>query len=364
MSTIQFYLASVVLVIGLHQEGLAQLSIGSSSAVTVKGDVSARGSVNNASGQTNLSEATLVVVGANQTLSSSSPLVLRGLIVDGGGTKTTQGDWTITNDLVFSSGIVTIGSGRILYSGSEVLSGSPTSFVNGQFFQRGTGTRFFPIGVGNAYAPMAFGSVQQGNVDLGVRVFASNAALSLPLDISAIATNRYWEVTASGGTFSGSGVSLFVPGSSIDAASKLVVVQSDAVGGDAVNLGGGITGDFVVSFQSAAKPILTLGIVETVELQIKDLITPFNLDDINDYLKIVNIEFTSENTVTLLDRWGVVVKSWKNFRNYDDPNNPNIDSFDFSRLSPGNYICVLEYRLTPDGPQQKLTQMISVLKGN
>jgi hypothetical protein len=364
MSTIQFYLASVVLVIGLHQEGLAQLTIGSSSTVAVKGDVSARGSVNNASSQTNLSEATLVLVGTNQTLSSSTPLVLRGLIVDGGGTKTTQGDWTITNDLVFSSGIVTIGSGRILYTGSEALSGSPASFVNGQFFQRGTGTRFFPIGVGNAYAPMAFGSVQQGNVDLGVRVFASNASLSLPLDVSAIASNRYWEVTASGGTFSGSGVSLFVPGSSIDAASKLIVVQSDAVGGDAVNLGGGITGNFVVSFQSAAKPILTLGIVETVELQIKDLITPFNNDDINDYLKIVNIEFTSENSVTLLDRWGVAVKSWKNFRNYDDPNNPNIDSFDFSRLSPGNYICVLEYRLTPDGPQQKLTQMISVLKGN
>jgi len=348
----------------LIQSVFAQTTISSNTIVIAKGEISIRGSFGNNSAQTNFNETYLLLKGASQTLNTSSPLTLRGLTVEGGSTKTLQGEWTITNDLVFTSGIVTIGSGKILYSGSDVLSGNPASFVNGQLFQRGTGTRFYPIGVGNVYAPMAFGSVQQGNIDLGVRAFAANASLSLPLDVSAIATNRYWEVNTAGGTFSGSGVSLYVPGSSIDAASQLIVVQADAVGGDAVNLGGGVTGDFVVSFDPAVQPILTLGIVETVELQIKDLITPFNSDEINDFLKIDNIQFTSENTVTLLDRWGVVVKTWTNFRNYDDPNDPNTDAFDFSRLSPGNYICVVQYRLTPSSPKQEMTQMISVLKGN
>jgi len=95
-----------------------------------------------------------------------------------------------------------------------------------------------------------------------------------------------------------------------------------------------------------------------------DLITPFNADDINDQLKIVNIEYTFENKVTLLDRWGVPVKEWKNFRNYDDSNNPNTDNFDFTKLSPGNYICVLQYQLSAGAPEEKQSQMITVLKGN
>ena len=95
-----------------------------------------------------------------------------------------------------------------------------------------------------------------------------------------------------------------------------------------------------------------------------DLITPFNSDNINDKLKIVNIEYTFENKVTLLDRWGVPVREWKNFRNFDDPTNPNTDTFDFTKLSPGNYICVLEYTLSADAPKEKLNQMISVLKAN
>ncbi|NJM26917.1 MAG: hypothetical protein HC859_17045, partial [Bacteroidia bacterium] len=158
-------------------------------------------------------------------------------------------------------------------------------------------------------------------------------------------------------------VSLYYAGTSVENAQPLVVIQADSPSGTALNLGGGIVGDFVGSFSAASKPILTVGVGEKVNLQIMDLITPFNADAFNDKLRIINVEYTFDNKVTLLDRWGVVVKTWSNFRNYDDPTNPSGDAFDFTRLSPGNYICVLEYRLTQDSPREKLTQMITVLKG-
>jgi hypothetical protein len=341
----------------------AQLTISSNSTLKANGDVSVRGSVNNNSSQTDLSSAHVVLTGANQTLNTSAPLSLAALSVTGGGTKTLQGEWTITQDLAFTQGIVTIGTGKLRYTGSTALNGNSGSFVNGILFQRGTGLRFFPIGVGSAYAPMAFGSIQDGAIDIGVQVFASNPSLTLPPDLSAIATNRYWEVTTSG-AIRGSAVSLYVPGSSIDGSQRITVAEADALGGTAVNLGGGISDDFAVSFSSATKPILTLGIAESVDLRINDLITPYNSDDINDKLKIFNINYTYQNTVTLLDRWGVPVKKWTNFTNYDDPANPNTDTFDFSGLSPGNYICVLEYQLSADAPKETMTQMISVLKGN
>ena len=341
----------------------AQITVAPNTTAKVTGELSFNTSFNNNSSESRiLTDAHLFLTGNNQTLNTSSPVSLQTLTVDGGGTKTLQGEWTVTRDLTFTQGIVTIGSGKLVYEGASTLEGHSGSFVNGVLFQRGTGTRFYPIGAGTTYAPMAFGNIQDGSAFVGVRAFTSGASLTLPPDINAIANNRYWEVTTSA-PIRGSSVSLYTPGSSIDASQQLAVVEADdANGATAINLGGGVTGDFVVSFDPATKPILTIGITETVDLRINDLITPFTADDINDKLKIVNIHYTFENTVTLLDRWGVPVKKWKNFSNYDDPTNPNTDNFDFSGLSPGNYICVLEYHLTVDSPKKTMTQMISVLK--
>jgi hypothetical protein len=344
-------------------ESRAQVTVSSSTNFSAKGELTLRGSFNNSSNQLDLSSTHLNLVGTNQTLVSRDPISVQSLSVEGGGNKTFQGNWTFTRNITFTQGLVVPGTGKIVYTGSSVLNGNTNSFVNGIFYQRGTGTRFFPIGSGSTYAPMAFGSVEQADAEVGVRVANSNASLQLPEDVSSISSNRYWEVSSSG-ALPKSGVSLYFPGTSVDAAQQLVVVEADNSGGTGTNLGGGISNDFVISLEPASKSILTIGVGEKVDLRVNDLITPFNADEVNDQLKILNIEFTVENTVTLLDRWGAPVKSWKNFRNYDDPVNPNTDNYDFTQLSPGNYICVLEYRLSQGGPLEKVTQMITVLKGN
>jgi hypothetical protein len=342
----------------------AQTTIRTGSEVKVKGVMSAQGLLVNNSDKLDVTEAQLTFTGTNQTLSTTAPLAIQGLSIEGGGTKTLKGDWTVTNNLTLTQGTLTTLTGKILYTGTTALSGSDDSYITGILYQRGTGTRFYPIGVGNTYMPMSLNAVKEDAIEIGVQGFTAGANLTLPLDLSAIASNRYWEVTPSG-TFSGTTVSLYVPGASIDAASKLVAVEAEnPTTGTAVNLGGGINGDFVTSFTPATQPILTIGIAESIDLKIMDLITPFNADNVNDRLKIVNVEYVFRNKVTLLDRWGVVVKEWTDFRNYDDANNPNQDNFDFGKLGPGNYICILQYQLSAGAPEEQLTQMISVLKGN
>jgi hypothetical protein len=357
---------AIIFLIGISSPCLlAQTTINTGSEVKVKGLISTRASLSNGSDQTDFTEAQVNLTGTNQTLTTRSPITIQSLTIEGGGVKTTQGEFIISNALIFTNGIVTPATGKLLYTGATILTGNVGSYVNGTLNQRGTGVRFFPIGVGSTYMPMSLNNIEDGNAEIGVTGFASGVSLTLPATLTAIASNRYWSVDARGGSVRATSASLYVPGSSIDASQKLVVVEAEsASGGTAINLGGGVTDDFVTSFSPATKPILTIGVGEKVDMRIMDLITPFNIDNINDKLKIINIEITYENKVTLLDRWGVLVKEWKNFRNYDDADNPNNDGYDFSKLSPGNYICVLEYKLSADAPLEKVNQMISVLKGN
>jgi hypothetical protein len=365
MSSLKYLFVLAMLVGLIPLTGSSQTVIRSGTELKVKGLVSTTGSVFNSSDKTDLREAQLTLTGANQTLSTTSPLTIQELTIEGGGVKTTSGELTVTGNMIFTDGIVTPSTGKILYTGSTTLSSNPASYVNGPFYQRGTGVRYFPTGTGTTYMPMKLIEIEDGNAEIRVTPFATGTSLDLPANLSSLASDRHWEVDVNGGSVRAAGASLYYTGSSIDASQRLVVVEADDVSGaTAINLGGGVSGDFVASFSPATKRILTIGIAEKVDMRIMDLITPFNSDNINDQLKIVNIEYTYENKVTLLDRWGVPVKEWSNFRNYDNVTNPNTDPFDFTKLSPGNYICVLQYKLSADAPEEKINQMISVLKGN
>lgn len=335
----------------------AQLTIASGSVVKISGQLSMKGAIENNSAQADFSAAHLFLTGTNQMLTSTSPVILQGLTIEGGGTKTATGEWTVTRDLLFTQGIYSPGSGKLTYSGATTLGDNPNSFVNGTLFQRGTGIRFYPIGIGSTYIPMRFNDIQDAVVEVGVTAFTSGANLALPPDITDLANNRHWEIVVNGGSMPASSASLYIPGSSVEGLQPLVVVEADnASGAMAINMGGGVIDPYVTSFSPITKPILTIGIGEKVDIQILDLITPYNGDNTNDKLQIINVDYATQNKVTLLDRWGVVVKEWVDYRNGD--------SFDFSTLSPGNYICVLEYQLTPSSPREKLSQMVSILKGN
>jgi hypothetical protein len=124
----------------------------------------------------------------------------------------------------------------------------------------------------------------------------------------------------------------------------------------------GITdGITITSRKKVTKPFVAIAGSVEVDLVIHDIITPFMEDGVNDFLYVQNIDKFMVNKVTLLDRWGVPVHEWKNFTNYTDPLTPNQDGYDFKKLSPGSYICIVEYGDGETGMSKK-SQMVTVLK--
>ncbi len=100
---------------------------------------------------------------------------------------------------------------------------------------------------------------------------------------------------------------------------------------------------------------------EGITLTVNSFITPNSGDEENNVLYIQNVEFFPENTVKLIDRWGIPVKSWTNFSNYGSTSAEQAD-FDFTSLSIGSYICIVEYINGMNGEKKSETQMITVLK--
>lgn len=284
--------------------------------------------------------------------------------------RLTNGDVTVNNTLAigqgieFNSGLLTPGAnGRIVYAGesSELTGASENSFVNGVFYQVGGGGRFYPVGSGSFYAPATFDNIGTSEA-IGVRVVESSANLSVPSsDVLSIINSHYWELVADDPSFIGAvntRVSLSLNNVPPLSEGSYAVMEGAATGSVANNLRYFSVDDSqVTSLDAVTSPVITIGTIKEITLKVRDLITPYLLDGENDKLYIEQIDAFDFNTVTLLDRWGVVVKRWENYTNEIQ--------YDFSQLGPGNYIVVVEYgNLAEGGTLNKVSQMVTVLKTN
>jgi hypothetical protein len=341
-------------------------AIGASDGADVNMQI--KGNVNNGSAfdfsNTNLT-LTLVANTAAQTISGNITPSL--LTIQATTATTVTGNLTITDGIYFNSGIITTsGSGKILYTGeSGELRGDESnsfddSYVTGIFYVLHGGSNVFPIGASTVgYAPAIIES-GNGTDEIGMEVVDGDAAFTFEgSDLQEMDHSHYWKITTnnlegldSKITLSKNGIPTF--GTDLSE----VVIQSDNVGGTAQNLLSVINENTIASRKSVTKAFIAIGASVEVDVIIHDIITPFLVDNVNDQLYIQNIDKFLVNKVTLLDRWGTPVKVWDNYGNADSPN-PN--TYDFSKLSPGNYICIVEYG-DPDIGFKKVSQMVTVLK--
>ncbi len=324
--------------------------------------LSTNSNINNQSAATDLREVQLHLLGSSQQLSTLDPLEIKDVVIDNGGSRTfSSGDWIFLNSMKFTDGILTpLNSGRIIYKGSDVLSGNATSYVNGFFYNQGNGTRHFPIGLTGLFAPA---QITEGTSSLlGMRVVSGSLSIDpLPAEINELLATHHWELFSPNTDAQTSAVSLSSENlGSLDGASDLVVVHKDPISNVGTNLGGVPTISFITSQREAPYGLLTIGRGEKIDLVIHDLITPFNKDGVNDVLAIDNIELTETNKISLLDRYGALVKEWTDYHLSD----PGTTAFDFSKLTPGNYICVLEYKLLGGARTEKISQMVTILQTN
>lgn len=292
--------------------------------------------------------------------------VVKSLSIDGGGNKRINGPLTITNTLHFVNGLI-VPNAKVLYVGdfASITGDSDASFVNGPFSVQQVGRLKFPIGAtGLGYAP-AFIENNPGTQEITMEAVATGAGLTPDVssaELIEIDNTRYWILTAADIAAINSAVTLNTLGVSVSNALSPVVVEADMVNGTGFSLGSSASGsDAVTSRSVVSKSILAVGGSAEIELRVHDMITPFTKDGANDHLHIESIEKFDLRKVTLLDRWGGLVKEWNDFTNYDDPLSPNTDGYDFAGLSPGQYICVVEYGFS-GGETRKKSQMVTVLK--
>jgi hypothetical protein len=324
----------------------------------------------------------LVLSGSNQTISGiikpvevrfgngnqtvNGTLETQRLVVNGGGNKVMTGNLTVTQGIAFEAGFLSASpSGKILYTGSggQLNGASSTSYVSGSFFVNGTGLLTFPVGAaGLGYTPV---QIENGSgSEIGIGAVNANPGLtpsSSDPELVYIDNTHYWAISSDNlASFSSRIILPLI--NALPEELSAVVVGAQETGGAAFNLGSYSASESSVSSLSPFNhTVVTVGGSTSIDISIHDLISPFTVDGINDELYIENIAKFPSNKVTLLDRYGVVIKEWTNFTNFDDPFNPNTDIYNFSRLSPGNYICIVEYGAEGQSRRRK-SQMITVLR--
>jgi gliding motility-associated-like protein len=309
----------------------------------------------NYSQQADFQKAKIVLTGKDQELlTSGAKTTFDELVVNGGGDKKFSGSWDILSRMQFKAGWVNLQpSSRLVFHGTE--SNQPvadnTSYVKGMFFSKGTGKRIFPIGNNDGYFPIVAMRVKE-DVTIGSEVINGTAALVSDNPQLAVSfDDHYWKFDAEL-SFTGSAVALSLNGVAL---MNFVPVVSGGAGGMIRNIERqSMDSEYVYSADLvlAVDKILSFAEIKQVKVIIRNLITP-NRDGSNDGLYIESIEDYPANKVSLIDRYGVVVREWTNYQN-------DQTGFDFSTLLPGNYVCTLEYHHTVLR-KIKTSQMITVL---
>jgi hypothetical protein len=349
-ASMKFRSSLVIICLCLSPLTYGQIKIHNNSVVTGSGVISTNATITNVSPNVDLSDAELKLLNSgDQQVNTSQPVVIKDLHIDQGGVKTFAGSWEIVGSLSLINGIIKPdNAGKFLYSGTEAIEGNESSYVDGFLFRKGTGQLTFPIGLNGVYAPATLEAAPNG--EYGIRVFKPGVALTLPPNVISSFSEHQWEIN--GAVNSPVSLSLNNIGDFLEGGVP-IVLQASAAGGTATSLSGAANSSFVTSIDNVTQSFVAIGKEVEFSLVIHDLITPYR-PDFNDKLVIENIEKISDNKVTLLDRWGMIAVQWRNFTNASD--------YDFTKLPPGNYICVVEYTYPGETRTVSVKGMVTILK--
>ncbi|HYG02791.1 MAG TPA: hypothetical protein VD927_10120 [Chryseosolibacter sp.] len=296
----------------------------------------------------------LTVTDSDQTVSGNWSLF--NLQISGGGETSLSDTMEVTNSFTFMEGTLKVNDkASLVYSGSadNAKSANELSYVIGPVTQRGPGPKFYPIGTEMAFAWIEFLDIEESIEDVTVEAFDDVGMTTT--DPSLRILQGYWNIEISDPSKINSQVRLPLPltetlGDDEDA----VVLQTDNQ--LAINLGSipGSNLSEVISASPVTSKVVAVGATTEIDITIHELITPHGSPDVFDQLEIHNLTGFAYNKVTLLDRYGVPLKEWEDYAASDH-------SDFFKTLSPGNYICIVEYGASKENVRKK-SQMVTVLK--
>ncbi len=338
------------------------ISIGSGSVLFVKDTIFNEGTiVNNGDMQVGgswINHAEYQAGDGQITFNSDLPQIINHndqsfsrLTLIGGGQKQILADITIENELRLTDGILASqnGSRIVIAETAQVVGGSNTSHIRGPVYHLGPGHKLFPVGNGSVYLPVEFLNVEGASPEIGVTaVGLDGQSLVASSSLKAVSTNRYWQVDVVSGTLANSRVVLPVKNENVViTAEEVVVAQADDLNEPFESLGrleyeGTPTDGRVTSEGTFGKSLLAVGTATGAEgIIVYNAVSP-NGDDLNAFLRILNIENFSENTFMLFNRWGDKVFEIQNYDNRERVfrGKSNIDGD--KDLSSGTYFYVIE----------------------
>jgi len=152
-----------------------------------------------------LGNGKLVLNGTTLQIVDNNDTPIDSLVVDGGGEKQLQGNFTIMKSMVFVNGVVTPDpTGDLtMADGATVNGASQASYVNGVMYRTGTGDLLFPIGNAANYLPVEVLAVSGANPVFAFEVVEPNTGAQPDIGLEAVSDVRYWQRLQRSGTFNG-----------------------------------------------------------------------------------------------------------------------------------------------------------------
>jgi hypothetical protein len=296
--------------------------------------------------------------------------VADSLVLAGKNVKFLQGNLVVNGKIRFISGVIRLDKdGKFLFTGpaENIIARSNQSYVDGMFYQTGGGARIFPVGAGPVFASLGFQNAGTASTDtIGIQVMNGAVGFDetdlVESAVVEVSQDHFWQIKSFPENALNkiqSPVRLALQGIDLGTGGR-VVLQCNNDGSDPKTLNLQQEDDaenFVRSEAKVTAPRLAVGRVTEVPVTVNALITPFGSFNTNDYLRVYNIGNFKYKKVKLLDRYGVLIKEW------GDDFDIVVESWDFKKLSPGNYICIAEYGNSPE-EMKSVTQMVTVLRSN
>ena len=274
------------------------------------------------------------------------------LTISGGGRKLILADITIENEIILSDGVVEAeNNARVIINPTASISGgSDFSHINAPVYHYGNGVKLYPLGNGSVYLPVSLFNIADPASFIGLRsIEIQGVTLPKAPSLDAISAIRYWNIDVVNGSLN-SQVSLPVKNENLPGSiENLVVVESQSLSENFESLGrssgqGTLTDGTIVSERNVTAPFITLASsTDDGSLLVYNAVSPNN-DGLNEFLRILNIEYYPDNKFTVFTRWGDKIFEIENYDNKENVFRGISNINGEKELVNGTYFYVLETR--------------------
>lgn len=250
---------------------------------------------------------TIILSGGDQKISNNNQDI-QNLMVDGGGTKSFDGNLSINGSFDLVNGIVNVSEDQTLLIevNASVEGGSSSSFVNGPLTIRGTGYKFFPVGNKTNYYPITLTDVTGLDPVIQVEALKDLPNVSTDHEIE-VHHNFYWTEKVVAGRYDGSPVMVLYPESN----DKIAFISGSDFE-DEFNVVEGQWGNGAITSQTRiGKSIIALGTIPPEPIQpayLSTTMSPNAMNPDNRLIKVFGTEMSETNfSFRIFNRWGNVL---------------------------------------------------------